>query len=55
MAAPEELGVLDQGLLRQLLMEELVDFWLQTFPQLEHTVPYIWRQFRPVECWINLL
>jgi len=37
MAAPEELGVLDERLLRQLLVEQLVDFRLQTLSQLKST------------------
>lgn len=36
MATPEELGVLDQSLLCQLLMEQIIDLWLQTLSQLNH-------------------
>lgn len=34
MTAPQELGVFDQSLLRQLLVEQLVHFGLQTLSKL---------------------
>lgn len=44
MAAPEELGVLNQSLLSQLLVKQLVDLRVQTLSQLEHKDAFIMLQ-----------
>lgn len=41
MAAPEKLWVFDESLFCQLLVEQLVDLWLKTLPQLKHRISNI--------------
>jgi len=60
MATPEELGVFNERLLRQFLVEQLVHLGLQTFTQLQHkrthknnNSNHIPRQDKPTDLQVN--